>query len=565
VKNMRKLRAANQGEANLFGALGSQLNESSLYVTPSRYMRRPAKHLRNAIELAATVALAAVAGLAQSLPGSVTARGIEWPAPDGTIILPSSSIVRPDDAVTGRVHTNIILYIHPDNSQPGPTWETPASIACVYQLVPQVSGCPINGTTISPTGGSGAIAIVDAYHYPTAGNDLAVFSSKFGLPPANLTVVYANGVEPPQDPTGEWQLEEAMDIEWAHAMAPQAKLFLVEAASASPSDMYYAEQVASNLVTTQGGGEVSNSWGLTEFSGEQAFDSYFNAPRVAYFASTGDYAFYISYPAVSPNVIAAGGTSLQRDTSGNFIGEVYWDNIYGGGGAGISSYESIPLYQTAIASIVGTHRGVPDISADADPLTGVAVYDSTPFYGQTPSWIQVGGTSLSSPMLAGIANAASAGADTASQLTEVYTDYGSPAEYAAEFRDITKGNSKCGVGWDICTGVGSPLTYGSMAVPDFLLTVTPIEANKITVQGFRVTVTAVGGFSGTVALSCTVTAGACSLNPTTIVGSGTSIMTGSNALLDWDMATVTGTSGSLKHQVDLSYSIPPPCKPGVCQ
>lgn len=106
---------------------------------------------------------------------SVSAQNIEWAARDGRIVIPSPSIVRAEDILAHRAHTNIILYIHTDNTQPGPTFETPASIACVYDLVPQLSGCPISGTTTNPTGGSGAIALVEAYDYPTAANDLAFF------------------------------------------------------------------------------------------------------------------------------------------------------------------------------------------------------------------------------------------------------------------------------------------------------------------------------------------------------------------------------------------------------
>ena len=492
---------------------------------------------------------------------------IEKPAPDGKIIIPSSSIVRTEDIVARRAHTNIVLYIHSNNTQPGPTFETPASIACVYHLVSQVSGCPISTTTTNPTGGSGAIALVEAYDYPTAANDLAVFSSRFGLPPANLKIVYATGTQPPPDPfSGQWDAEQALDIEWAHAMAPQAEIFLVQAASQDLGDLLLAEQVASELVAGAGGGEVSNSWGYPEQSNYTPDDSYFNMPGVVYFASSGDSAFSLNYPSVSPNVIAAGGTSLQRDASGKLTGESYWDNIYGGGGGGLSTSESIPSYQNVIAGIVGNHRGVPDISSDADPLSGVAVYDTTPLFGQTQYWLQIGGTSVSSPTLAGIANVARA-ADTAAALAEMYGDYGSPTEYLQEYRDIKLGNTNCKTGWDICTGVGTPLGYASLAAPDFSLTLTPIWVSKFIVKGFNVGVRAAGGFNGTVALSCSLSGGTCTLKPTSIVGSGTSLMTGPIYAFEWDGATVTGTSGSLKHTVQFTYvpPPPPPCKPRPCQ
>jgi subtilase family serine protease len=381
----------------------------------------------------------------------------------GRIEIPQSSIARPQDAGI-RSHTNVMIFlpegiVYPLNS-PGPTSETPASLACVYQLVAQVTGCPISGTTTNPSGGSKAIAIVDAYDYPNAASDLATYSAQFGLPTANFQVVYASGTKPPVDSTGGWELEEALDIEMAHAMAPNAKIFLVEAKSNSNTDLYNAELVASSMVASAGGGEISNSWSGSETSGETSNDSkYFNTSKVVYFASTGDAAFSLGYPATSPNVVAAGGTSIKR-TNGLFTSEQYWDNSSGGGGGGISRYEKIPSYQSVIASIVGSKRGVPDISLDADPVSGPAVYDSYPYEGKVYNWLQLGGTSASSPALAGIVNAAGTFSTTTNaELTMIYNEYANPTLYSQEFRDITKGNSKCKTGWDICTGVGVPLTY----------------------------------------------------------------------------------------------------------
>jgi len=373
------------------------------------------------------------------------------------ISVPASSIVRPEDLGV-RAHTNIIVNVHPFATQPGSSWETPSSIACVYQIVQPVVGCPISGTTLNPTGGSGAIAIVDAYDYPTAAGDLTTFSNQFRLPAANFTVVYATGTKPAQDPTGDWEMEEALDIEWAHAMAPNAKLYLVEAASSSFTDLFTAEQVASNLVIAAGGGEVSNSWGGSEFSGENSDDSYFTGSTVAFFASTGDCAFCIEYPSVSPNVTAAGGTTLQRNASGNFTGEIYWDDGYGGGGGGLSADEGIPSFQNGISVLVGIHRGVPDISSDADPVSGVAIYDSIAYEGVVYDWMQIGGTSVASPTLAGRANAAGSSRSSV-LLANVYSEYANPIFKTADFRDITQTNSNCKAGWDICAGVGSPLGF----------------------------------------------------------------------------------------------------------
>jgi kumamolisin len=325
-------------------------------------------------------------------------------------------------------------------------YETPASLGCVYQLVsPVVGGCNPNTVTVNPSGGSRAIAIVDAYHYPTAMSDLSLFSAQFGLPAptnANFQVVYA-GRQPPVD--ANWNIEEALDIEWAHAMAPNAKIYLVEATSSNFTDLLRAVSVANSLVSSAGGGEVSISWGGSEFSRETSYDSYFAQSGIVYFASSGD-SPGVNWPSTSPNVVSVGGTSLSRNpTTGNFQAEVAWQS----GGGGPSIYETLPRYQTSISAIVQNQRGTPDVAADADPSTGMWVY-------AYPYWYILGGTSVAAPVWAGIVNAAGGfSAATQSELTTVYANRGTT--------DITAGT--CGPnqgymakgGWDFCTGLGSPV------------------------------------------------------------------------------------------------------------
>ena len=231
----------------------------------------------------------------------------------GRVMSPASSIAHPGDRGV-RAHTHLQVFM-PEDALPfaGPPFaglgfETPASLACVYSLVPRTSSCNPNVVTANPTGGFGAIAVVVAFHDPTALADLQTFSTQFGLKVPNLTVVFANGTKPAQDPSGGWELEASLDLEWAHAMAPDAKLFLVEARSNSLSDLLAAESVAGNRVASAGGGEVTNSWGSDEFAGETSFDSVFTTPGVVYFASSGDQPG-VEYPAASPNVVAAGGTT----------------------------------------------------------------------------------------------------------------------------------------------------------------------------------------------------------------------------------------------------------------
>src|SRR5712692_3442124 len=297
------------------------------------------------------------------------------PPQHGSVLIPDTSIERREDMGI-RAHTNHVIQFRPEFVGTSPSGETPASIRSVYN--------------IPSTGGSGIIAIVDAYDYPTAENDLNVFSSTFGLPPCTTAngcfqKVFAAGRKPRTN--CGWAQEAALDIEWAHAMAPNAKIVLVEAASNRFSDLFQAVDVASNIVSQNGGvGEVSMSWG--------------------------------------------------------------------GSGGGPSQYESRPPYQDGISAIVGTQRGAPDFSFDADPNSGVSVYDSTPCQGFS-GWLVFGGTSVSSPSLAGIVNLAGHfHGNSATELSIIYSNLGN----ASDFRDIvsgTAGSFNATTGWDFVTGVGS--------------------------------------------------------------------------------------------------------------
>jgi subtilase family serine protease len=313
---------------------------------------------------------------------------------------------------------------------------------------------------VSPAGGAGAIAIVDAFDDPTAASDLALFSAQFGLPfnPSNFQIVYANGTRPPTDPTGGWALEAALDIEWAHAMAPNAVLYLVEAASNSYADLLTAVSVASNIVMSAGGGEVSMSWSSAEFPTETSFDAYFTTPSVVYFASAGDSAGP-SYPSASPNVVSVGGTTLSMNPStGAFERETAWERT----GGGPSQYEPIPSYQLSLSES-SNFRVTPDVALDADPVTGVWVVNSNLVngVGGPGAWWIVGGTSVSAPTLAGIVNAAGTFASsTSDELTQWYSNVNS-----TNFFDVTGGvcgpyaGFRAGVGYDFCTGLGSVKGY----------------------------------------------------------------------------------------------------------
>lgn len=380
------------------------------------------------------------------------------------VMVPQSSVVRSWDAGL-FAHTNVRVLQLPDaaaappallGAQPrlppksGNFYETPASLACIYGLVKRTYGCNPQRVTANAGGGSRVIAIVDAYHDPTALSDLNTFSRQFGLPTvtaASFQVIYASGTRPPVD--SGWRIETALDTQMAHALAPNAKIILVEAASSSFADLLLAVRVAANAVAAAGGGEVSVSWGSGEFANEvtSAYTAPFTRSGVVFFASTGDTPAP-SYPAVLANVVAAGGTTVLRNASGAFLGEASWVDA----GAGRSLYVSRPSFQVAVKATVGSMRGIADLAAVANPGTGVWVYSAG-------VWMPVGGTSASSPILAAIAN--SAGhflASSAAELKRIYANLGTAA-----FRDIATGT--CGAnqsrhaaaGFDFCTGVGSPV------------------------------------------------------------------------------------------------------------
>ncbi|HEY8987531.1 MAG TPA: S53 family peptidase [Candidatus Limnocylindrales bacterium] len=334
-------------------------------------------------------------------------------------------------------------YAHPytrpqPNASTSPTGLSPATIKSAYSF------------STSLTAGAGkTIAIVDAYDDPNAASDLSVFSTQFGLPllpgctsPTQSScfqkVNQTGGTSYPRKDAG-WALEIALDIEWAHAIAPGAKILLVEASSNSFANLLTAEDYAKAHAQY-----VSNSWGGSEFSSESGYDSHFVQSGVSFFVSSGDAGLPAEYPSASPNVISVGGTTLHFSGS-NFTSETGWS----GGGGGCSVYETATAAQRAFSGYsnvsCNTKRATPDVSLDADPASGVSVYDSVRYQGQS-GWWTVGGTSASSPMWAGRA------ADDGAVVNSAYV-YGT----AISYRDITSGNNgaPCLVGYDLCTGRGS--------------------------------------------------------------------------------------------------------------
>jgi subtilase family serine protease len=302
---------------------------------------------------------------------------------------------------------------------------------------------------VSNQGTGQTIYIVDAYNDPNISKDLATFDAQWGLPaPPSFTVhKMSNRIRN----NSSWGVEESLDVEWAHSIAPQANIVLVEATSASTTALYSAVDWATN----NGAHIVSMSWGGGDGSGDSSLDAHFNHSGVTYLASAGDTAAQVEYPAASPYVLAVGGTSLTLTTSNAYSSETAWSSS----GGGVSSFEAQPGYQTNYG-IHNSGRGTVDVSFDADPNTGVYVYDS--FYFGGGGWFQVGGTSLSAPSWAGLVALADQGRSTPLSTNNLTsrTEYNAATGtvYASNYHDITTGSNghPAGPGYDLVTGVGSP-------------------------------------------------------------------------------------------------------------
>jgi subtilase family serine protease len=311
-----------------------------------------------------------------------------------------------------------------------------------------VTGCNPQNAVLVPTGGSGVIAIVDANHAPNAMADLNVFSQNFGLPlvdPTSFQVVYATSagtttLTPPAYDSG-WEMEISLDIQWAHAMAPNAKIILVEANSANLNDMFAAVSLAGKLVTAGFGGQVSNSWGTSEYFGEATTIRPSPVPTWCTSRRVGT----TPEPRIPRFPPMSSPSAARNRTTGNYVSQSAWTS----GGGGPSRYEKRPSYQSSISRTVGNARGIPDVSAVADPNSGVWIYDSA-----AGGWIVVGGTSVATPVVAGITNLRG-GVFSLSSTAELTYIYGNQSHYT----DITAGNCRTHramTHWDFCTGVGVP-------------------------------------------------------------------------------------------------------------
>ena len=320
---------------------------------------------------------------------------------------------------------------------------------------------------LSGTGAGQTVAVVDAYGDPNIAADVNQFSSEYGLPQNcsgsttsgcfHLTVTDADPAADYGTADPDWGLETSMDVEWIHAVAPQAAVVLVEAAEGSFSSLFHAVTVAAQLRPDA----VSMSWGIGgEFTDETYYDHFCQISNSLCVAATGDYGYPGSYPAYNPSVLAVGGTSLDLTAAGVVSSEVAWS----GSGGGQSYVEPTPAYQAGVAP---GGRGIPDVSYDADPATGVAVYDSYAFDGQS-GWFQVGGTSLGAPSWSAIlASADQLRAAAGKPRLTSADDAAQQAVYASagHLGDILTGSNgfcpdicSAGPGYDFVTGLGSPRT-----------------------------------------------------------------------------------------------------------
>jgi subtilase family serine protease len=365
-------------------------------------------------------------------------------------------------AASGEAAVADLIVLHADGS-PSPMSITSASAYMPSQIQQAYGFNQIafrNGTVLG-NGAGQTIAIVDPYNDPNISSDLQAFDAQFGLPNANLRVVgQSGGAVPAADPTGYWELEESLDVEWAHAVAPGANIVLVEANSSNLSDLMSAVRTAAKL---PGVSVVALTWSTSEYSGVNNYDSVFTTPAghqgVTFVASSGDQGA-LSYPASSPNVLAVGGTSLSLNGAGGYGGETAWS----GSGGGVSALEGEPSYQRSVQNT--GKRTSPDVAYNADPTTGYFVYDS---YGNSSPWMQVGGTSAAAPQWAGLIAIANQGRALAGKGTLNGSTQTLPMIYgmsSSAFHDITSGSNyagySAGPGYDEVTGRGSP--YANLVV-----------------------------------------------------------------------------------------------------
>ncbi len=364
-------------------------------------------------------------------------------------------------------------------TSPWPGYLTPQSLHAAYSLPAE-----------TPFAAAQTIAVVDAFNDPTAEADLAVYDTQFGLPACTTAngcfkKVNEEGKASPLPPTeGGWATEISLDVQMAHAICQGCHVLLVEARSEEFNDLGRAVDAAAAAGAT----EISNSYGGGEESGLIAEDgAYYEHPGTVLTASTGDcgylndscfgYPSTANFPAVSPDVVAVGGTSLT-DTKG-----VWASSAWREGGSGCSTLLAAAPWQAAVANFAatgcGANRSVADVAAIGDPDTGVDVYDSTPESSGAPTgWGVWGGTSVASPIVAAeyaLAGGAHGVSQPASDLYAHFGESGALYDVAAGINGSCGGTTECIAveGFDGPTGVGSPIGLGAFGAPGSPESLTP--------------------------------------------------------------------------------------------
>jgi subtilase family serine protease len=367
----------------------------------------------------------------------------------GPVYVPSTDLSL--STTTGGIHTTYRLAADPSTGQPlvvpGDSVKTD-----VLKNIRSAYGIPDGA-------GSGAIAIIVAYDHPTAREDLEEFSRKFNVPVCSddqcLEIV------PPLNsvPNGpcSWSREAAIGLEWAHAIAPRARLILVEADTNCPADMFAAVDRATKKLLMLGGGEIVLPWGKLEGTGEHQigqadeakFDKVFT-DGVVYLASSGDSGHVVSYPATSKKVVAIGGTIIDFDQNGAVRGEAGWSHT----GGGDSQFIAKPDFQVGVENTPRNHRSTPDLAMNADD---VPIFNSTACESYKAGWQYADGTSVAVVLAAGMVNVAGHNkASTTAELQNIYDNRGD----AGKIRDVVTGPASgcCARGYDTFTGVGAPVS-----------------------------------------------------------------------------------------------------------
>lgn len=329
-------------------------------------------------------------------------------------------------------------------------------------------------------GGGETVAIVDAYNDPTAQADLNAYRSNYGLPTTTIKVLNQYGATsplPPASGTSGWSIEESLDLDMVSAICPLCQIDLLEANSGDVTDLGTAVDSAAAL---PGVVSISNSYGGPESNGETSDDTYYDHPGLAITVSAGDNGYGVQYPAASRYVTAVGGTTLSVDPA---AARGWVESVWGnestepgqGTGSGCSAYEPKASWQGSVSDPLCGNRTVADIAADADPATGVEIYDSYDYRGFVSG---IGGTSVASPIIAAVY--ALAGSSNGSP----YYPASYPYQHASMLYNVPTGsNGSCGnylcqggTGYNGPTGLGTPDGDGAL-IPG-----PPVPAAKITVK-----------------------------------------------------------------------------------